>query len=106
MAESYYIEGEIGEIKFEGTDEVAFTLIPGQGYRRKEGDCEYALKVHRTGLVAEVVPMCDFLKEYFVCVNKVLASQLAILKVNRRVVRIEETVRTKSRETEAIIVVK
>lgn len=89
MAVSYYIEGEIGEIKFEGTNKVSFTLIPSQDYRRKEGDCEYALKVRGAELLADLVPMDEFLKEFFVCKNKALASQLSVLKVNRYVVRVE-----------------
>lgn len=89
MAESYYIEGEIGEIKFEGADKVSFTLIPSQDYRRKEGDREYVLKVRGAELLADLVPMGEFLKESFVCENTALASQLSVLKVNRNIVRVE-----------------
>lgn len=89
MAVSYYIEGEIGEIRFEWVDKVSFTLIPSQDYRRKEGDREYALKVRGAELLADLVPMDEFLKEFFVCENKALASQLSVLKVNRYVVRVE-----------------
>lgn len=89
MAETYYIEGEIGEIKFEGSDKVSFTLIPSQDYRRKEGDREYALKVRGAKLLVDLVPMDEFLKESFVCENAALASQLSVLKVYRNIVRVE-----------------
>lgn len=93
MEETYYIEGEIGEIKFTGKNDVSFTIIPSQDYRRKEGDCEYALMMHVTtkGLLADNISMDDFKKQCFVCVNKALASQLSVLKVNRNVVRVERT---------------
>lgn len=93
MERSYYIEGEIGEIKFEGPDKVLFTLIPSQDYRRRDGDREYALKMHTTaeGLSAVNILMDDFQKNFFVCENKALASQISVLKVNRNIVRVEVT---------------
>ena len=100
-----YIEGEIGEIRFEG-DVVSFTLIPSQDYRRKEGDREYAIKVHKTDLLADSVLMGDFLRESFVWTNKTLASQLSFLKVNRSTVRVEMTVAHKAdRDVEEIVAI-
>lgn len=87
----YYIEGEIGEIRFEEKAKVSFTLIPSQDYRRKEGDREYAIKVHSTKSQADLILLDVFMKESFVCENRALASQLSVLKVNRNIVRVEAT---------------
>ena len=86
---SYYVEGEIKEIKFEKRA-VLFSIEPSQDFRRKEGNREYVLKLldGDEEKAAVIVPLKEFEKTFFRCETCALCYQIASLKINRNKVRV------------------
>lgn len=90
MAVAYYIEGEIGEIRFDANG-VAFAIIPSADFKRRDGDREFALILNKEEKCesAKVVPMVEFSKKMFSVQSFYLKNNLVILKINRCVLRTE-----------------
>lgn len=86
---SYYVEGEIKEIKFEKRA-VLFSIEPSQDFRRKEGNREYVLKLLNDDeeKPAVLVPLKEFEKMFLKCETCALCFQITNLKMNRSKVRV------------------